>query len=601
MKKLFSDEKNKILVAVIFLMLMFLISTLGLFDGIDHMLTDRIYQRPEVINNDIKIIAIDEKTLAEIGAYDTWDRQYFADLINRLYEDDAYAPSLMVLDVIFQGEKDSSSDDELALAAQHAGNVVCAANVVFTTSIDEDENGHKYVNRLHPKLIEYPFDSLGKVTQKGFANSMQDESDSFVREFYPVLPGIDGDIDCLSLSAAKLLAGDGSLDINIPETKSGEKLLIKYSGNPGDYEVLSFADVLNGVIPKEIFKDSILFVGAYAPGLMDAYSVPVNYGRQMYGVEIHANIFESITNGRYMQNANKWIYSLIFAIVVFIYMIFARKVKPLVSAALGVIIIAGSIAIGFILSQNHIFVPLLGFVIVIIAGYITSVAYSYISEYLKRQRVLKAFRKYVAPQVVDEISKKGSFKVSVGGSRRSIAVLFVDIRGFTPLSESLEPEQVVAILDEYLALTTEAIFKNLGTLDKFVGDAVMAVFNSPFDLDDYIYRAVCTARDIMAGAGTISKKAFELTGKNVNFGIGVNCGDAVVGNIGCDVRMDYTAIGDTVNTAARLEANAAAGQILLSQAVVDALPDRIEVKPVGEISLKGKSIPLMVYELVNVK
>jgi len=160
---------------------------------------------------------------------------------------------------------------------------------------------------------------------------------------------------------------------------------------------------------------------------------------------------------------------------------------------------------------------------------------------------------------------------------------------------------VVEILNEYLALTTQAIFKNGGTLDKFIGDATMAVFNAPFDLDDYIYRAVCTARDIAAGSEELKEKLLARYGKTVSFGIGVNCGNAVVGNIGCDFRMDYTAIGDTVNTAARLESNAKRGQILISQDVYEAVKDRVEVTEVGVIPLKGKSNEVFVYQLDKVR
>ena len=201
---------------------------------------------------------------------------------------------------------------------------------------------------------------------------------------------------------------------------------------------------------------------------------------------------------------------------------------------------------------------------------------------------------------MEELSRKGEFHVELGGSKRDIAVLFVDIRGFTPMSESLKPEQVVEILNEYLSLTTNAIFQNGGTLDKFVGDATMAVFNAPFDLEDYVYKAVCTARDIAAGSAELEKKLMERLGKTVSFGIGVNCGEAVVGNIGCEYRMDYTAIGDTVNTAARLESNAKAGQILISEAVYEAVKDRLEVTEVGVIPLKGKSNGAFVYSVDKV-
>ena len=207
----------------------------------------------------------------------------------------------------------------------------------------------------------------------------------------------------------------------------------------------------------------------------------------------------------------------------------------------------------------------------------------------------------MAPQIVDEISKKKDFKVELGGERRHIAVLFVDIRGFTTMSEVLKPEEVVEILNEYLSLTTQSIFNNKGTLDKFVGDATMAVFNAPLDLDDYIYRAVKTAWDMKAGSEALAEKFEKRFGRSVAFGIGVNCGDAVVGNIGCEFRMDYTAIGDTVNTAARLESNAKRGQILISQEVYDNVKDRVEVTPIGELPLKGKEVGVFIYQVDNVK
>ena len=232
--------------------------------------------------------------------------------------------------------------------------------------------------------------------------------------------------------------------------------------------------------------------------------------------------------------------------------------------------------------------------------YVYNLAQGYIKEILNKRKIVSAFKKYVAPQVVEEISKQGEFKIVLGGENRHIAVLFVDIRGFTPMSEGLQPEQVVEILNEYLALTTQSIFKNGGTLDKFIGDATMAVFNAPFDLDDYIYRAVCTARDIAAGSAELREKLLARYGKTVNFGIGVNCGNAVVGNIGCDFRMDYTAIGDTVNTAARLESNAKPGQILISHDVYEAVKDRVKVTEVGVIPLKGKSNEIFVYQLDEV-
>ncbi len=255
-------------------------------------------------------------------------------------------------------------------------------------------------------------------------------------------------------------------------------------------------------------------------------------------------------------------------------------------------------AFAMLMYTRGIVTPVILLPVVFFVIYAVHLIYGYVQEIMRRQKVVNVFKQYVAPQVVDKISKDKDFELVLGGENRHIACLFVDIRGFTTMSESLKPEEVVEILNEYLSLTTNSIFQNGGTLDKFVGDATMAVFNAPFDLEDYIYKAVCTARDMKAGADAIAEKFEQRFGKSVGFGIGVN---AVVGNIGCDFRMDYTAIGDTVNTAARLESNAKRGQILISGEVYEAVKDQVEVTPIGEIPLKGKSQGVFVYQLDEVK
>lgn len=596
-----NNTKHKILVSLIAGILTFLVSLSGLFNRIDYVVTDAIYQKPTVPSSSIKIVAIDEKSMDEYGAYKTWSRKHYADLLNTLYADSENVPQICVFDLILQGDTDAEADKAFADAARAAGGVVCASNMVFKDIIEVNSEGKKYLNKLHTELVEYPYDALMDNATVGFANTIHDSLDASVRDFFPLLFDGEKDVPCLALATARVLNSKGLMDINIPDMNASDSLMIRYTGKPGDYEILSFVDVVNGNIPKEAFRDSIVFVGAYAPGMMDAYNVPTSHSEQMYGVEIHANILEAIANGRYMHRMGSFIPSLIYAILVAAFIFIAQNLSLLISGIIVIVMIATQIIAGTLLATNHKYLPLFTFELFIVLSYITVIVIHYMLEVLKRRKVIKAFKQYVSPEVVETIAKKGNFELKLGGQKRDIAVLFVDIRGFTSLSEALEPEKVVEILNEYLTLTTSSIFNNYGTLDKFVGDATMAVFNSPFDLDDYVYKAVRAAYDIVAGSEEIRKKALELTGMEVGFGVGINCGPAVVGNIGCDFRMDYTAIGDTVNTAARLEANASAGQVLLSQNVVDALGDRIEVNRVGEIPLKGKSIPLMVYELKSIK
>jgi len=171
----------------------------------------------------------------------------------------------------------------------------------------------------------------------------------------------------------------------------------------------------------------------------------------------------------------------------------------------------------------------------------------------------------------------------------NIAVLFVDVRGFTPMSELLKPGQVVEILNRYLSLISDCILGNHGTLDKFVGDAAMAFWGAPLPQEDYVMLAARAAMDMVEGSQALSEELMAKYGRTVSFGVGIHVGEAVVGNIGSLRRMDYTAIGDTVNTAARLEANAPGSTIYISRAVADALAGRIETTSLGSsVKLKGK-------------
>ena len=377
-------------------------------------------------------------------------------------------------------------------------------------------------------------------------------------------------------------------------------MAFRYSGEPGDYENLSLVDVLNGTVPAEAFDGCIVLVGAYAPGLMDAYFVPVDRSRQMYGVEIHANVIQALLENKMLTEVSALIDAVIAAGIMMLLALLCSYLSVVETVIVCVIVILLRLVVGGILFNHGYSCNVLVVPIMTVLTAITNVARQYYVARKAKQGIENAFSKYVAPQVVNEISKDGTYEIKLGGENRDIAVLFVDIRGFTTLSESLEPEQVVDILNGYLELTTESIFRHGGTLDKFVGDATMAVFNAPFDTEDYTYKAILAAWDIVQGGKRIEKEYIKRYGKQVGFGVGVNCGPAVVGNIGCDFRMDYTAIGDTVNTAARLESNAPKGTVYISAEVYERLKGRINVKEVGKISLKGKRNTVFVYAVVEV-
>jgi class 3 adenylate cyclase len=210
-------------------------------------------------------------------------------------------------------------------------------------------------------------------------------------------------------------------------------------------------------------------------------------------------------------------------------------------------------------------------------------------------RVKDLLGRYVSHQVAAQILEHGGLRV--GGERRFITVLFSDIRGFTALSENLAPEKVVEMLNEYLATFTEIVFKYDGTVDKFLGDGIMAVFGAPIGHDDDIIRAVYCARDMQHAFDLLRQKWLSQGLPDLGLGIGINTGDAVVGNVGSARRLDYTAIGDTVNTAQRLQSVAETGQVIIGEGVYARLDPRAACS-LGLKYLKGKSEPQEVFCLV---
>lgn len=596
-------KKEKVIywgVALLIAVVTFVTSYTQVLYSVDKMVADPLYQSVSATNKNIKIIAIDEKTLATYGDIKTWNREIPAKLVEVLNQDETLKPSVIAFDIMYISEVDEVSDTYFAQVCKESGNVITATNLVHKTKVDLTEEGTLSVDNTHVEMVEYPYEALKNTSSYGFANTVQDK-DGYIRSAMLDAYYEGETIDSLSLAVyLKYCEVTGTQPI-WPKTFGNNIFTFTFSGKSGAYETISMCDVIEGKIDARAFAGSVVFVGAYAPGMQDSYNVAVQKGAQMYGVEIHANILEALMEGKTGVVVPVLPYALFVTLLAVAFYFVSSKLKIVPAAICMACVVIADIIVAKLLYQNGIVTGLIELPIFVILIYAYHLVRGYLAEVLKKRKIVSAFKKYVAPQVVDEIAKKGDFNIVLGGENRHIAVLFVDIRGFTPMSEGLQPEQVVEILNEYLALTTQAIFKNGGTLDKFIGDATMAVFNAPFDLDDYIYRAVCTARDIAAGSEELKEKLLERYGKTVSFGIGVNCGNAVVGNIGCDFRMDYTAIGDTVNTAARLESNAKRGQILISQDVYEAVKDRVEVTEVGVIPLKGKSNEVFVYQLDKVR
>lgn len=564
----------------------------------DKYIEDVLYHHSGSVSNKIRIIKIDEETMNLLGDFSEWDRGVYAELIDILCVSEEVKPAVIGFDVLFSGNMSESTDDDFAEACLQHGNVVCAFSYVFSKELVTDSNGELKEDAMYIQDKVVPYPSLKAATTQGFANALMDNDDGVIRSSFLYFD--ENGTKVPGFSAAVYEAYCNAIG-SAPAYPTDEGIFsFRYSGGISDYENVSMSDVLSGKVPAQAFDDCIVLVGAYAAGMMDAYYVPVDRGQQMYGVEIHANVIQAIMEEKTLSNIPGWLDALINTVLIVALMLLCERLSVSKTVVSCLLVIVLKLAAGLLLFNTGLSGSVLMAPIASVAVAVGYVAMHYYKANSAKRQIEKAFSKYVAPQVVNEIAKSGTYELKLGGENRDIAVMFVDIRGFTPLSESLEPEQVVDILNSYLELTSSCVFRYGGTLDKFIGDATMAVFNAPFDTDDYVYKAVMTAWDIARGGDKIEKEMMDKYGKKVGFGVGVNCGPAVVGNIGCDFRMDYTAIGDTVNTAARLEANAPRGQVYISGEVYERVKDRITVEEVGEIPLKGKSNNVFVYTVTGV-
>ena len=461
-------------------------------------------------------------------------------------------------------------------------------------------NADKTLNTQGILSTAEPYQKLSETATVANINAMLDSDGIFRHHLLSVaLP--DGTVrTSMALAAAnKYRAFYGEEPCELPDTKGLGFWYLTFTGLPGAFdEGISVVDVLNGAIPPEYFYGKVVMIGPYSVGLQDNYPTAIDHAEYMYGLEIQANAVEALLYPQYKTEIPMSIQLVILWILAAILIAVLGQKRFWISVLVWIAIMGGWFGAALLCINHGYIVTVLWIPLGLTILFITGVAFRAVSNAAEKRRITGVFKHYVAPEIVNELMKQGPEALALGGHLADIAVLFVDVRGFTTMSESLPPTEVVAILNEYLSLVTDCVIGHRGTLDKFVGDAAMAVWGSPLKQDDYVMLAVRAAIDMVRGSEKLSEKLMQQYGRTVSFGVGIHTGEAVVGNMGSSIRMDYTAIGDTVNTAARLEANAPGGHVYISRAVADALEGRIRYTSLGaSIRLKGKQEGFEVLDL----
>jgi len=582
-------KKLKYILPVLLLIIFGMIQFYSLIPFIDNVIHDELLASERKPMDNIIIVGMDDRSIREIGTY-PWPRFFMADAIEKLTEMGVAAIGINVWYDTHGAV--SEYDDRLITAAANTDRLILAAVGYLTDT--RDFVAEEYV---------LPFEELAVVTQTGFINVMRD-SDGVLRHALTSFRYGDITVHSLPLEVyrtyCRVMGRDFDIDA-IPLDEYG-RFPINYVGHPGTFRHLSFWGVVNDEYNPAMFENAIVLIGPYTQGIGDSgFTTPLDRRSPTFSVEVNANIIQNMIEGRFKQDAQWWLDLSALLIIGLIVVILLPRFKPLPAAVLTGVLIALQLGIAKLVYEYYDTILKAGeAVIFLVVSYALNLALGILIAQHEKNHIHGLFGRFVAPDVVSELLS-GGVDIKLGGVEKEITVLFVDIRGFTAFSESNPAEKVVSMVNRYLALTSNSIQKQEGTLDKYIGDATMAVFNAPNNLPDHAMRAVHAAMEMKKGAVLLQGEILRDYGVDLQFGIGINTGVAVVGNMGSDFRMDYTAIGDTVNTAARLEGNAEKGQIIISDSTYQIVKDYVEVEDMGVISVKNKKVGIQIYSLTGIK
>ena len=384
-------------------------------------------------------------------------------------------------------------------------------------------------------------------------------------------------------------------DFRIPVDANGA-VFVPYRGRQGSFPYVPAYKVLDGSADASQLKDKIVLIGTSAPGLLDLRSTPV---QNIYpGVEVHANIISGILDDR-IKHKPAWTVGYEFVLLVIVAVCMALLlplVSPLLAAA-STLGFAGMIMAGtFVAWNNNLILPLASPMLLIVLIFMLHMTYGFFIESRGKRQLANLFGHYIPPELVDEMSESPE-EFSLDGENREMTVLFSDVRGFTTISEGMDPKELTQLMNALLTPMTRVIHKNRGTIDKYMGDAIMSFWGAPLADTEHARHALYAAME-MIDELKIMQEDFKQRGwPTVNIGIGLNTGNMNVGNMGSEFRMAYTVLGDAVNLGARLEGLTKnyGVNIIVNESTKAAIPEFL-FRELDLVRVKGKSEPVAIFE-----
>ena len=555
----------------------------GVLDGLEHWSLARLFELrgARAPASPVVIVTVDESSFAELNTQWPFPRAMHAELLDRL---SAGRPLAIGLDLIFDTPSSRGPKDDEALGAA----VARAGNVILAAAPSEDVQAFYTRVDLNPPLPVIRAGAAGIAP----VNLVRDP-DGHVRRAPMSLRA--GDETLLAFDAAlhRLAAKRGLPAQPLPDAPT---VLINFRGGPRTFPWVPYYQVLRGEIPPEAFAGKIVLIGPTSEILHDLFPTAFARSGEMPGVEIHANVIETLVRGNPVREVPEWV-SLALAgaaaLAGSVLVVRLRALRALGTAAgLWAALALGAFAA---FALGDVWLRGMAPTLALVLGYGATLVENFVREQREKRRLSRFFSPDVLRAVV-----RGQEEASLGSSRRTVTVLFSDLRGFTSISERLEPEQIAEMLREYLTEMTEIVFKHGGTVDKYIGDCVMALYNVPFEDPEHVVKAVRTGLEFQERTLAAAARWEAKYGVTIRNGVGINTGEAIVGTLGSMQRLEYTAIGDTVNLAARLESLTKdyGASIIISESTYEHVKGLFPTRELGEVTVKGKTVPVKIYAVL---
>jgi adenylate cyclase len=648
-----------LLIVLIFLMNAWGALNLGFIQRLENYSYDLRLQwtMPGTLDKRIVILDIDEKSLQEQGHW-PWPRNKLAHLVDLLFE--RYKIDVLGFDMLF-AERDESSGlgnlEQLALVELRDDVNFKSALDKLKTKLNYDqifadslknrrvalgyyfhhEGGQSAsVGTLpSPALTRGSFDPSrvgARVANTFTANLLVLQTSAATGGYFNASPMVDEDGVFRRVSMLQMYGGDlyetlalavARLAMRKPEIElgygAGEKsalsleylklgnrriqvdsdvgALIPYRGKQGSFTYISATDVLQGKASPETLRAAIVLVGTTAPGLMDLRSTPM---QEVYpGVEMHANLVAGILDGNIRSSLDETTgFEFLLLLLVGVLLVFALPAfSPIGATVLSLAVIAALVVFNLLMwkSANLAF-PFASTLLLSAALFVFNMAYGFFIESRGKRLLTSLFGQYVPPELVDEMADDpGAY--TLAGESRVMTVLFSDVRGFTTISEGLDPGQLTQLMNEFLTPMTQVIHHHRGTIDKYMGDAIMAFWGAPVHDEQHARNALLAAMDMIADLDALQDQFKARGWPPIKIGVGLNTGEMTVGNMGSEFRLAYTVMGDAVNLGSRLEGltKEYGVQIIVSEYTRAAVPDFV-FRELDWVRVKGKDKPVVIYQ-----